>query len=484
MSFYLDNKIKDVFPEESIYKKPGGYNYFAGLNLPSYIKDWLIKKFTKSDDSIDEDDLRYFLEQHLPNKENNIRGRLVNHETLTVLARILIEIDIAKGEYRFGLPDLGIKTSEGKIAVSVRRDHPDLGEGEVWGVVTLEYRDRDEDKANSRGYIEMTGYQTFKPYDANYEYYKQARNEFTISEWIDFLIASMEYNPSSPSFDSINKKLLFLSRLLVFVEPNLNLVELAPKGTGKSYVFTNLSKYGWQISGGKVTRAKLFYDMTRQTPGIITNYDFVSMDEVKTISFDNPSELQGAMKNYLENGNFTVGKSKQESSCGLILLGNIDLGADKIPISRRYFDDLPAVFHDTALIDRFHGFLEGWKLPRLNNGMFFKGYSLNVEYFSEVLHSLRRDPDYMTVVGKMLVFPQNADARDTKAIKRMCAAYMKLLFPNVKKAEDMDPKLFYDYCFWPAYEKRSIIRKQLSIMDPEFSDEMPDVKVRGRDIDL
>lgn len=115
----------------------------------------------------------------------------------------------------------------------------------------------------------------------------------------------MEYNPNSTSFESLDQKLLFLTRLLVFVEPNLNMIELAPKGTGKSYIFNNLSKHGWQISGGKITRAKLFYDMGRNTPGIIPSYEFVSLDEVKTISFDNPEEIQGALKNYMEQGAFT-----------------------------------------------------------------------------------------------------------------------------------------------------------------------------------
>lgn len=479
MSFYLDEKIKTIFPEESIYKIPGGHSNFSGLNLPSFIKDWLIKKYTDLNDKVDEEGLNYFLQEHLPGKNSNISGRLVQHEVLTILARIIIEVDIAKGEYKFGLPDLGVKTKDGKISQSVIRNNPSLGEGEFWGIVTLEYRDRDEEKILSRGYIEMTGFQAFKPYNANFEYYKEARGEFSIEEWIDFLIASMEYNPSSSSFDSLDTKLLFLSRLLVFVEPNLNLIELAPKGTGKSYVFNNLSKYGWQISGGKITRAKLFFNMSTQTPGIISNYEFVSMDEIKTITFENPSELQGALKNYLENGSFTVGKSKQVSTCGLILLGNIDLDSEKRPLSRRYFDELPEVFHDTALIDRFHGFIEGWKLPRLNNGMFFKGYSLNVEYFSEVLSSLRSDPEYMAIASSLLVFPSNSDARDSKAIKRLCAGYLKLLFPNVKRAEDINPEEFYQYCFVPAFEKRSIIRQQLAIMDPEFKNEMPNVKVKG-----
>ena len=477
MSFYLDEKVRQIFPEESIYKQPGGDSKFSGLNLPSFIKDWLVKKFTDVNDQIDAEGLKNFLDKHLPGKNSNIRGRLLQNETLTILARIIVEVDIKNGIYKFGLPDLGIRTNEGQISRSVINAFPNLGEGETWGIVTLQYVEPDEEIKT--GYVRMVGYQPFKPYNPNFDYYKLARNEFSITEWIDFIIACMEYNPQSESFDSIDTKLLFLSRLLVFVEPNLNLIELAPKGTGKSYIFLNLSKYGWQISGGKITRAKLFYNMATQTPGIISNYDFVSMDEVKTITFENPSELQGALKNYLESGSFTVGKSKQDSSCGLILLGNIDLTSERKPLNNKYFMELPEVFHDTALIDRFHGFLEGWKLPRLNKGLFFQGYSLNVEYFSEVLSSLRQDPTYMTIADELLVFPSNSDARDTKAIKRLCAGYLKLLFPNVKNSEDISPEDFYNYCFMPSYEKRAIIRKQLSLMDPEFTLTMPNVKVRG-----
>ena len=405
MSFYLDEKVSQIFPEESIYKQPGGDSKFSGLNLPSFIKDWLIKKFTDVNDQIDAEGLKNFLDKHLPGKNSNIRGRLLQKEALTILARIIVEVDIKNGIYKFGVPDLGIRTSEGQISRSVINAFPNLGEGETWGIVTLQYVEKDEEC--NTGFVRMEGYQPFKPYKPNFDYYKQARKEFSITEWIDFIIACMEYNPQSESFYSIDTKLLFLSRLLVFVEPNLNLIELAPKGTGKSYIFLNLSKYGWQISGGKITRAKLFYNMATQTPGIISNYDFVSMDEVKTISFENASELQGALKNYLESGTFTVGKSKQDSDCGLILLGNIDLTVDKKPLNTKYFMELPEVFRDTALIDRFHGFLEGWKLPRLNKGLFFQGYSLNVEYFSEVLSLLRKDPTYMTIVDDFLIFPSN-----------------------------------------------------------------------------
>ena len=210
MSFYLNEKIKNMFPEESIYKVPGGYSYFSGLNLPSFIKDWLVKKFTNVNDEVDKIGLNEFLEKHLPGKDSNITGKLIQGYTLTILARIIIEVNVASGEYFFGLPDLGVRTRDGIISKSVIRENPDLGEGEFWGVITLEYRERDEEHILSRGYIEMTGFQAFRPYLINFDYYKEVRKEFTIDEWIDLLIASMEYNPSSDSFGSLDTKLILI----------------------------------------------------------------------------------------------------------------------------------------------------------------------------------------------------------------------------------------------------------------------------------
>lgn len=476
----LDKKISTIFAEESIYKNPGVYSCFSGINIPSFIKDWLLKKYSDLENNINYDGIYSFLENHLAGRDSNIKGRLLLNERIKLLARIIIEVDVKNGLYKFGIPDIGIKVNEGRISEHLVRSYPELHEGEVWGLVTLQYYKDDE--TFSVGYIEMVEFRPFKPYAPNLDVYKLARTKFTNEEWIDFMIACMEYNPDSDSYESLDTKLMFLSRLLVFVEPNLNLIELAPKGTGKSYIFNNLSKHGWMISGGKVTRAKLFYDIGRQQPGLICNYDFVAMDEIKTIIFDNQSELQGALKGYLEQQNFSVGNVKQTSSCGMILLGNIDLTKDRMPKNEIYFNELPNVFKESALLERFHGLIEGWKLPRITEDMKLDGYSLNMEYFSEVLNQLRNKSCYMTVVDEYLDYPGNSDLRDIKAIKKMCAGYLKILFPNVEKVTDISPKDFYIYCFCPAFKKREIIRHQLSIMDPEYKDVMPNVRVKGYSI--
>lgn len=472
----LDKKIREIFPEESIYKNPTRYNMFAGVGLPSFIKDWLIKRYSNEDEEVDKESLFDFLDKHIPSKDSDIKSKLIKGETIQILARVIVDSDLKTGIFKFSIPDIGVKSNEGRISEFVMRSQKEtIKEGENWGIVTLEYV---QPEGKDKGYAELVKFKAFKPYAPDFDYYCEARKQFSVMEWIDFMIKCMEYNPESSQFQSYTQKLLFISRILIFCEPNLNVIELAPKGTGKSYIFNNLSKYGWQISGGKVTRAKLFYDMAANKPGIIPNYEFVSMDEIKTIIFENKEELQGALKGYLEQGTFTMGQAKQASTAGLILLGNIDLNKNRLPVNKKYFNELPDVFHDTALLDRFHGMIEGWYLPRITEDLKLDGYSLNVEYFSEILSMQRGMAKYAAIVTELLDIPKNADSRDTTAIIRLASAYMKLLFPHVDSVLDISKSDFETYCFNPAFEKRKIIRNQLSIMDMEYSPTMPDIKVK------
>lgn len=370
---------------------------------------------------------------HIAHKGSKIKGTLLNDlKEVTLLARIIVEPDIKSGILRFSIPDIGIKLDEGRIPPHVAKKYLELKGGEVWGVVKLAYI---PPEGKQKGTIEIVDYKPFKPYEVDVEYFREKRKEFTLEEWIDLLIRSMEYNPNG--FESLSQKLLFLARLLVFVEPNLNMIELAPKGTGKSYTFNNLSKYGWVISGGTVSRAKLLYDVARSTPGIITRYDFVVLDEIESITFTDPSELQGALKNYLESGNFSVANYRGVSSAGFMLLGNIPLTKDRKPLHSKYFVNLPKFFQDSALLDRFHGFIEGWKLPRMREDLKLRGYALNVEYFSEILHKLRTTPDFTKIVDSLLDIPKNADTRDTRAIVKICTGYLKLIFPHVHERDDI-----------------------------------------------
>jgi len=476
----LDGKIKELFKEESVLKTPERYQIFHGNPLPSFIKDWLIKRFTDKEGDLEVDRLVAFMRDHLANKSDSIKRRLQTDRTEEkILCRLMVETDIKNDMMRFSIPDLGIKINEGRIPQYVAKKYPQLKDNEVWGIVKLVYT---PPYGGEKGFIDLLDFKPFTPYKVDIGFYKTTAKMFQFEEWVNVLIRAMEYNPDNDSpgigFDSIEKKLLFLSRLLIFVEPNLNVIELAPKGTGKSYVFGNLSKYGWLFSGGKVTRAKLFYDVGRKTPGIIEKYDFVTFDEAETISFSDESEMLGALKNYLESAKFSLANYNGTSKAGLILLGNLQLDQWGKPLYDNYFKSLNPLFQNSALLDRFHAFIQGWDLIRVNEDILLKGYSLNVEYFSEILHKLRNDSSYSYIVSELVEIPKGADTRDTKAILKLTTAYLKLLFPWVNNPKDVDPDMFLKYCLYPAIEKRAIIKSQIAMMDPEFNRHVPDIKLK------
>ena len=464
-------KIREQFAPMAIFKDPSSTNsLFAGRNLPSFVKDFILKRYISADGSVNRQGLTDFLDKVIPERQTEVKDRLDAGEELTLLTRFIIYIDLVKGLRRFGIPDLGIKINEGQIPQYVYKNHRgELVDGEKWGIIKITVLPDEDGKKN---HVEMVDYKPFKPYKSvDIDYLRNARASFSIQEWIDVLLSAMEYE--ADGFESTTQKMEFLTRLLIFVEPRLNVIELAPKGTGKSFVFGNLSKYGWLVSGGKVTRAKLFYDKAKQQNGIIKNHDFTAFDEIQTIIFQEPAEIQAALKSYLESGKTTIDNNEFSSECGLMIMGNIPLNEQRRPLNYRYFDSLPQSFRESALLDRFHCFIEGWHLPRINKGIIYKGWTINVEYFSEILHTLRTQNIYGLLFDTLVGYDKNADTRDFNAVKRIAVGYMKLLFPHWTSVSDINKDDFDTYCLQPAIRRRGIIKEQCHYIDPEFKTSMP-----------
>lgn len=191
-----------------------------------------------------------------------------------------------------------------------------------------------------------------------------------------------------------------------------------------------------------------------------------------------PSEIQAALKSYLETGKTTIDNNEFTSECGLMLMGNIQLTSNRLPQSPRYFDALPVYFRESALLDRFHCFIEGWYLPRINKSMIYKGWTINVEYFSEILHALRTENSYGLLFDDLVVYDKKADMRDFKAVKKIATAAMKLLFPHWRSIEDVNFDDFDTYCLQPAIARRGIVKEQCHNIDPEFSTQMLDIRVK------
>ena len=460
----------------AIYKDPEKTNsLFSGRNLPSFVKDFLLKRYIDFDGNLNAQGLTSFLDLVIPQNPTTVKEKLLAGQDLTLLCRFIIYIDLVKNVKRFSIPDMGIKLNEGQIPEYVCEKHRgELVDGEKWGIIKICLL---PDEDGKKSHVEMVDYKPFKPYSSvDVGYLADARSNFTTTEWIDVLLSAMEYDPDG--FESMTQKVEFLTRLLIFIEPRLNVIELAPKGTGKSYVFGNLSKYGWLVSGGKVTRAKLFWDKQKQQNGIIKNHDFTAFDEIQTITFQEPAEIQAALKSYLESGKTTIDNQEFSSECGLMLMGNIPLSKEKLPISNRYFDNLPQNFCESALLDRFHCFIEGWKLPRINTSMIFKGWTINVEYFSEIMHSMRTQNIYNQIYDELVAIAPNTDMRDSKAVKRIATAYMKLLFPHWRTVEDVNKQEFEIFCLNPAIHRRGIVKQQCHNIDPEFKQQMSGISMK------
>ncbi len=475
-------KLKDNFDEMVVYKDLKKSNFISSFKLPSFMRDWVLNRFQDEEGNIDTDGATEFIKTFIPKKEDwkSIKNRVVHYqEHVKFLAKVSIDIDIKTQAISFALPDYGLTFKDTVITHDSWENCSEalLKAEENWGIVELGYLFPESEKAP--GKIKLVNFQDFCPYIADLDEFKYAREAFSLDEWIDIILGAIDYNAAG--YESEKQKLAMITRLLPFVEKRLNMIELAPKGTGKSYLFGSVSRFGWLSSGGTMSRAKMFYDIARKTEGLVFGHDYVAMDEVQTINFTDVDEMRGALKGYMENGKYTVGNHEGAADAGIVLLGNIP--ANSMNEYVNMFHDLPKVFHESALLDRFHGFLKGWDLPRMNDDLKICGWALNSEYFSTIMHELRDDASYRAVVDELVDVPEKSDTRDTEAIKRICTGYLKLLFPHVQHAEDISARDFNKYCLKPAVEMRAIIKIQLGILDPdEFGGKgVPELSVKDID---
>ena len=300
-------------------------NVFSSLNLPAFIRDWFLKKYADKDGNVNVNFVLAKIKDVMPRKDewNALLDKMLSGERVRFLAKIQIDIDIKTEEITFAIPDFGVTTKQTYIPKSVWDKHKKemlVTDGEFWGILDLEYRQVQSGK-KQEGKISLVDFKDFRPYKIDLNFFKNARKNFTIEEWIDVLLGAIDYN--AQGFKSETEKLTMLTRLLPFVEERLNLMELAPKGTGKSYIFSQISKKGWLVSGGVMTRAKMFYDMNKHQDGLVSYYDYVALDEISTIKFPDIDEMRGAMKGYLESGTYNVGNKAGNGKAGVVLLGNI-----------------------------------------------------------------------------------------------------------------------------------------------------------------
>ncbi len=466
----LDEKVKTVFGRLAIDKRRLPSSQLHRRNVPAYVAEWVLENLAPGEGPVSPEELEKiqawadrFLP--LPDEAKVIKNRLLNGEVVKVLTPVEVEIVLTKRtkERVAQLKLLGLPEVE--IADGIVEQYPDLLKQGMWGVVEL---------TDTQEGIALT---SFKPMQAsvNLEIYKEKRAAFTLEEWRALLLNSMGYNPRR---FTEHEKTYLLCRLLPLVEKNLHLLELAPKGTGKSYLYENINPRVRLVSGGNISPAVLFVNNASGQWGLLARFAVVVLDEVQTLKFEKPEEIVGGLKGFLANGRLTRGGLYETSSpASLVLLANILLDNEQCPINTPLVKELPEFLQETAFLDRLRGIIPGWKVRKLSGDSFAQGMGLKSDFFGDALLALREDitanqyaQNAITLAGEKR-YKRNEDA-----VRLIASGLMKLQFPHGQ----VSPEDFETYCLRPAIELRQLVWDQLYQLDAEYRQYDEEIRVVGQ----
>ncbi len=427
----FDERVLQVFGamgEPVVLPKGLALSLSAQGQVPRYVSEYLLAQ-RPQDRAVAA--IRDYLAEHhpLPRDRNLWRHRLVREGSLRIIDRLEVTVDVDDGSYLGRIGSLNLKA---RVDPDLAERHPGLLSGGLWGRIDLLWQ------PNGEG-IPATEVQDFRPAQAHarLEPFLEGRSYFTAHAWIDLLLTSAGYDPLAlahglTAADALRRKLLMLMRLAPLAEGSLHLLELGPKNTGKTYLARNVSQDAFVISGGAVTPANLFVHLTTGVPGLLAQRRMVAFDEIARLHLGS-QEIVAALKDFLESGQFSRGRHEFTSDCSVVLLGNIDVEAG-LP-ARRYHhlcEPLPEELRDSAFLDRLHGFLPGWELPKLEPASFATGVGFVSDYFGEVLVGLRTLPyaeEFEELVQDHPLLP-GMTRRDAAAVERSAQGLLKLVYPN------------------------------------------------------
>ena len=399
-----------------------------GANVPVYVLEYLLGMYCSS---LDEDEIeagvdtvkRILAENYVrPDEAQKIIAKLRERGAYTVIDRISVHLNIREDIYEAEFSNLGIK--QVPIAESYVRDYERLLCGGIWCIVQMEYYYDEADKHRSPFMIhKLTPIQMPS---LDFEEVKAARAKFTDDEWIDVVLRSVGMEPVQ--FNK-REKWLHLARLIPLVENNYNLVELGPRGTGKSHVYKEISPNSILVSGGQTTVANLFYNMGTKQIGLVGMWDCVAFDEVAGIKFKDHDGVQ-IMKDYMASGSFARGKEEKNAYASMVFVGNINQSVDAILKTSHLFEPFPeAMGNDTAFLDRIHCYIPGWEIPKYRPEFFTNDYGFITDYFSEIMRELRKI-SYADAYTHYFKLGNNLNQRDVIAVKKTVSGLVKLIHPD------------------------------------------------------
>lgn len=459
----IDKKLITLFPGR-VVKKDLVKDLKVGFTIPVFVLEYLLGKYCST---TDEDEIQSGLIQvknaiaerivHGDQSEL-IKARLERFGTIKLIDLATVTFDERSGKYWAHLATAGLSHINVEPQLVYRNER--LLTGGVWSNVELIYDETMMHGSSLRPFI-LSRLSPIQVASANLEEYLKGRQEFSRDEWIDVLLRSLGYEPSHPDF-TMRRKLLFLLRLIPMVEKNYNMIELGPRGTGKSFIYREISPYVILLSGGQGSVPDLFgWKNRRDKPGLVLKYDVVAFDEVAGPSFQDEAAKQ-MYKGYMEQGSFSRGDDKGTLSAdaGIVFIGNLDSDVETTIRMSHLFSPLPdTIRNDLAFHDRWHAYFPGWEIPYMKPDYFTSHMGFIADYMAEIFHTELRKINYTDAYQQYFELGSHVEERDRRAIVRTLSGFIKLLHPdgNCPK-EDMAEILIF------AIELRRRVKEQLKRM--------------------
>jgi ATP-dependent Lon protease len=427
----LDDKVNRVFAGK-VVRKDLVRRIKVGVNVPVFVLEYLLGKYCASSDELAIQMGLQVVNDILaknyirPDESTKAQSRVKEEGKFSFIDKVkvrLVDSDYWAEAIHFGDNYLHIPTQ-------YVRDYDRLLMGGVWSQIDMRFEYDEESRGKHPFWIDKLSPIQIATFDI--DEYRQVRAEFSADEWIDLLIRSMGYEPAT--FER-RLKLHFLARLIPFAERNYNLVELGPRGTGKSYAVQELSPYGALLTG-PTTVANLFGHMNGKQKGMVSIWDVVAFDEVADLQ-KMPKEVVTTLKTYCESGTFQRGKEAMTGEAGIALFGNTNQPVEIMVQTGHLFEPMPDVIRDDmAFIDRIHFYLPGWEIPKMRNEFFTDHYGFVVDYLAEALRAMRK-LNFSEVIDKEFGLGAHLNARDRKAVRKTVSGLMKLIYPHgqVSKVE-------------------------------------------------
>jgi ATP-dependent Lon protease len=455
----FDAKVISAFPG-FVVRKDLSKLVKGNALVPVYVLEYLLGQYcsTSDEDVIQKglERVQQILRDHyiIQNQAGLVRSRIREQGSHRIIDRVVVELNDKLDQYEASFMNLGLK--DVPLDADYVRKHPKLLVGGVWSIVDIAYEHHDDSR------VGPWSVESLKPIQVSsfsFEPYLRGRAQFSMEEWIDLLVQSMGFNPS---FFGDREKLLLISRLIPFCENNYNLIELGPKGTGKSHIYSEFSPHGILISGGEVTLAKLFVNNSNGRIGLVGYWDTIAFDEFAGQKKRSDKSLVDVMKNYLANKSFSRGMETQSAAASFAFVGNTRRSVPYMLKHTDLFEELPAAYHDSAFIDRLHYYLPGWEVSVLRNELFTDGYGFIVDYFAEMLKHLRT-ADFAEDYRGSFELDRGLSARDRTAIEKTTSGLLKILFPAHDATKEQIEEIFRF-----AIEGRKRVYNQLIKIDDTF----------------